>query len=80
MTMLPMSMLNIKVFLCLGPPAIRARCGIISPIKPTTPTLDTKVAITMDDVITMDNCNVLTESPMLAASWLPRSKTSKSCL
>ena len=51
MTILPMRILNIRVFLCFGPPVIRARCGMMSPIKPTTPTLDTKVAITIDEVI-----------------------------
>ena len=58
-------------FLCFGPPAIRARWGIIRPINPTTPTLDTKVAITIDEVITMDNCSVLLKAPYWRPLGLP---------
>ena len=68
MTILPIRALKSNVFLCLGPPTILARCGIMRPIKPTTPTFDTNVAMTMDDIITMLSCNCLTDKPICAAS------------
>ena len=40
----------------------------MSPIKPTTPTFDTNVAMTIEDIITMLSCSCLTDKPICAAS------------